>query len=342
MRDFLAGGLALLLFLGGPLSVLTPIPLAHLAISRGKPSRAAWLAALITVIVALLYFVPSSQAPAGIIDFLKISLPGFAMKESYGLWRGFSGGLAYLGWLLALGFVLVSSKLPRTVEWRIVIWLGGSCLVWIVLLSLWLRPEGMGIVAYFSAAIHNMMEQILSVDSGGGIKGEQLDFLRANRTAIEGGLLRMVPAMTLCGMLGILWANAVLLRVWARMDQIPPALGSDHPLARPLSLWRVPDHLTWFVIAAGALFFINAYLIKADSIRWILLNTFVVLGMIYFLHGLGITSFFLRRRFNPIVRGLVYGIIFIFFQTLGVVIVSLGFFDLWLDFRRLQTKNARP
>ena len=334
MRDFLAGGLALLLFLGGPLSVLTPMPLAHMAVTRGQFRRAAELAGLLAAGVVLLFLVPS-QAPAGLINFLKVSLPGFALKETHGLFLSLTGSLVYLGWLLTLGVVIVSSKLPRALESRVALWMGGSVIVWIA-------PAGMGISAYFTAAIHDMMEQVVAADSGNGIQAEQLDLLRANRSMIEAGLVRMMPAMLLCGMLGILWANTVLLRVWARMDQIPSALAPSHPLVRPLSLWRVPDPLTWLVIAAGALFFANVYLLQIQALRWILLNAFVVLAMIYFLHGLGIVSFFLRRRLAPIARGLVFGLIFIFFQTLGLVVVSLGFFDLWLDFRRLQTKNAPP
>lgn len=341
MRAFLAGGLTLLLFLGGPLSIFTPIPLAHLVVTRGEARKALGLAGWVALAVTGLFVVPAT-APAGLGDFLSLSLPGYALKESHGWMRSLAGSLSYLGWLGAMGFVIVSTRLPRTIEGRIALWLGGSAVIWTGALSLWLMPTGMGLVSYFSTALHQIVEQFFEAGTGGGMTTEQLDFLRANQQNIEGGLLRLMPAMTLSGMLAILWVDAVLLRVWARLDQVPSALPPSHPLARPLSLWRVPDPLTWFVIGAGALYFANAYLLKVDALRWVLLNAFLVLGMIYFLHGLGIISFLLRRRLSPMLRGLVYGLVFIFFQTLGVVVVSLGFFDLWLDFRRLQTKNASP
>jgi uncharacterized protein YybS (DUF2232 family) len=60
--------------------------------------------------------------------------------------------------------------------------------------------------------------------------------------------------------------------------------------------------------------------------------------MIYFFQGIAIVSFyFKKKRFPKILQGVLYGMIALQQLVLLLVIVA-GFFDMWIDFRRIKKK----
>ena len=68
------------------------------------------------------------------------------------------------------------------------------------------------------------------------------------------------------------------------------------------------------------------------------LNVLIILLTVYFFQGIAIVSFYFnRKQFPKIARFLLYGLIFIQ-QLLLMVVIAFGFFDTWLDFRKLNKK----
>jgi uncharacterized protein YybS (DUF2232 family) len=62
--------------------------------------------------------------------------------------------------------------------------------------------------------------------------------------------------------------------------------------------------------------------------------------MIYFIQGISIVSFYFdKRNFPRMLRGVLYGLIGIQ-QLFSLLVIGLGFFDLWIDFRRID-KNEK-
>jgi uncharacterized protein YybS (DUF2232 family) len=120
----------------------------------------------------------------------------------------------------------------------------------------------------------------------------------------------------------LVWTNLVgLLRM--NPGGLRERMGLDDTFFRR---WRAPEYLVWPTIGAGFLLVFGSG-ISAD----IALNVFKFLMAIYAIQGLSILSFFFDM-WN--VRGL--------FRALGYLIgvvlmmpllLSLGFFDLWFDFR---------
>jgi hypothetical protein len=123
---------------------------------------------------------------------------------------------------------------------------------------------------------------------------------------------------------------AVVL-VWANLStllRINPAGVRDKIGLAPTFLkeWKAPEWLVWPTIAAG--FFL---IVDAGPVTLVAMNVFRVLMAIYAIQGLSVLSF-VFDVWN--IRG--------FFRTLGFLIsiflmmpllLSLGFFDLWFDFR---------
>ncbi len=71
------------------------------------------------------------------------------------------------------------------------------------------------------------------------------------------------------------------------------------------------------------------------------LNGMVVLTIIYFFQGIAIISFYFEKKKIPMaIRTLLYGTIIIQ-QIFLLVIAGIGFFDVWLNFRKLGNDNNK-
>jgi uncharacterized protein YybS (DUF2232 family) len=142
-------------------------------------------------------------------------------------------------------------------------------------------------------------------------------------------VIAIMPALWINLTLLIATLNITFLRRWA---------ASERPFSNWLdySLWRLSERWIWLPIGSGALYFLNLYLIQSDRAQTVLLNILLVLGAVYFFQGLAIVSFFFRKKLSPFVRMMAYLLILLFIQVVGVVIVVLGIFDFWFDFRKLK------
>lgn len=106
-----------------------------------------------------------------------------------------------------------------------------------------------------------------------------------------------------------------------------PVTASGDPT--PVFTWRVPDWLVWVFIGSAALL-----LSDLPIAREIGFNGLLVMMTIYFLQGLAITTFWIRRlKLSPFVGFL--GVVLLFLQPLLLLLVTLvGLFDIWVVFRR--------
>ncbi len=90
--------------------------------------------------------------------------------------------------------------------------------------------------------------------------------------------------------------------------------------------WKSPDFLVWPAIVCGALL-----LLKFGWVSDVALNVFKFLMAIYALHGLSILGFLLDIwGVKGPLRALAVGVAVFLMMPL---LLSLGFFDLWFDFR---------
>jgi len=71
-------------------------------------------------------------------------------------------------------------------------------------------------------------------------------------------------------------------------------------------------------------------------------NILLVIGAAYFIQGLAIIAYFFHKNNVPrFLRGLTY-VLIAFEQIFTLLVVGLGLFDLWGDFRRLGKNNLNP
>ena len=130
----------------------------------------------------------------------------------------------------------------------------------------------------------------------------------------------------------------VLHIIWASLLLARPILVSRHlnyPEFGPLNLWKAPEYLVWVVIACGLVL-----LIPKVSFKLLSANGLGILMMIYFFQGIAIVAFFFDKKQMPrFLRVVLYSLIAVQ-QLLLLVVICLGFFDVWLNFRKLTTAES--
>ena len=103
-----------------------------------------------------------------------------------------------------------------------------------------------------------------------------------------------------------------------------------YPDFGPLQLWKAPELLVWGVIACALGLFIPITVVKVTG-----LNGLLTLMTIYFFQGIAIVSFYFeKKQFPRVVRFFLYALIALQ-QLILLAVIGLGFFDLWVNFRRL-------
>lgn len=132
-----------------------------------------------------------------------------------------------------------------------------------------------------------------------------------------------IPAMILLGISMLLLINfQVSRRLIERMG------GKVRPLP-PLAYWRLPWYLVWVFIGCFLLtgFGGGTFFYKLG------LNLYLLTTFLYALQGMAIMAHFIARL--RLARGLKVLLLFMIFLAFGQLLVFLGLFDTWIDFRKI-------
>ena len=165
------------------------------------------------------------------------------------------------------------------------------------------------------------ISQTTAIYEKSGLKGDELQALQQGVKEAGDLIARIYPALTLVGLAAIAGLNLLALqRLAARLGSLP-TIGDFRK-------FKNPDHLIWFLIAAGfALLLKDIYVLSAA------MNVLVVTVSLYFLQGLAIVIHF----FDWFKVGRLFRVIFYVLLTvqpyLAIAVALFGIFDLWGNFR---------
>jgi uncharacterized protein YybS (DUF2232 family) len=179
-----------------------------------------------------------------------------------------------------------------------------------------------------TTAVHDQVthsvDLALSTYRSLGVPENTLALAQAERDPVIAGFMEILPAMVVLTGVAVVLANLLLLQAWTDLGR--------HVNLR---LWRTPDALIWALIVAGFGMFAPTQPV-ASTAR----NLFLVILACYFCQGLAIVSYYLDRFRLP--RGIrIAGYILIVVQhLLTAIVLVLGVFDLWGNFRRLSSGSA--
>ena len=186
-----------------------------------------------------------------------------------------------------------------------------------------------GIIAMISEYISKTLEMVVTMYREIGMSEKDIQVISGLLDTFQYILLRIIPALTIATSLLIIWANILLVK------PLLIAKGIRYSDFDHLKTWKAPEILVWgFIMSAVMLF------LPSKTFLVIGLNCIILLMTIYFFQGIAIVSFYFeKKQFSRLLRFSLYSLGFIALRQLLIFIVSLiGFFDIWVDFRKLENK----
>lgn len=238
----------------------------------------------------------------------------------------FFSGLMFLGFALSEMF-----EKELSVEMTVVAACGmvlGAGLIGILLYSM---VANTGIYALVSTYVATNLALSLDLYKGIGIPQETIDTISGSLDQIQYVLVRILPSLAAASALFVAWTNLIAARpIMLRRGLYFPDFGR-------LNRWRSPDPLIWGVIGCGLIMFL-----PATGIRLIGVNGLLVLLTIYFIQGIAIVSFYFEKKKLPRAIRVVLYMMIAFQQLFLLVIICIGLFDMWINFRKIDTNKREP
>lgn len=250
-----------------------------------------------------------------------------AMVGTAGLFRGMLGGSVAVGVLATAGVpaVMAVLLLRRACRLELVVGAAVGCSLFCAFaFAAW---HGAGPFVWRDALHRHWQsgfDASLQVYRDLGISAESLADLDVAREDLSAQLEIVFPSLLLLATAAFWIVNLGLSRRWAGWPQL-----------ESLSRWRSADWMIWVLIASGFGLFLPRPAVGSAAI-----NVFILSLACYFAQGLAIVSFFLQRVGLP--RPLRLATFFVIaFQSLAtMLVVMVGVFDLWGDFRNLYARSA--
>lgn len=211
---------------------------------------------------------------------------------------------------------------------------GSAAIVWI---GFWLIVVMFSTLAGFSffSTAEETMKQSLEITTSlyeqMNVPPDTIATLQQSMDRIAFVLVRLLPGFSMMSLLFVGWVQLFLVRILGRKWLV--TLGNTK-IDAPLNQWRAPDLLIWILIGCGAMI-----MVPHPFARLIGINVLLPVLIVYMFQGIGIVSYLLEKTHAPRwLRVCIY--IAVFSQQIAMIIVMLlGIFDLWMDFRKTASKQ---
>ena len=141
-------------------------------------------------------------------------------------------------------------------------------------------------------------------------------------------MMIVMPGMFMISFMTTLWLNILIIRTLLKRKGII-IKSIEH-----LNLYKAPDMLIWAFIGCAM-----TLMIPSDPVKIFGINGLIVLMLVYFFQGIAVVSFFFQQKNTPMaVKGFFYFLIAVQVYVL-ILVIGLGFFDNWVDFRKLAASR---
>lgn len=236
----------------------------------------------------------------------------------------------YVGIGAVLGMVL-RRQWSATRLFLLPVVVGGGVILIAVAVLMVIGPQHLGQTAgtFVVAEMDQMVQQSLAMAKD--VPQEQLAMIKTLGMQMSALSLQLLPATI--WLLG-LTATALTLLLGKRL--VPRQMWMKYQGG--VTRWKAPSACVWLVIILGALYFANTYGFKMQQILPVVYNGLLAVAGLFLLQGAMITTYYIRRQREGFLRWMWYGVMVLFIQTAVIMMILLGIFDYWVDFRRIEQK----
>jgi uncharacterized protein YybS (DUF2232 family) len=199
-------------------------------------------------------------------------------------------------------------------------------------LLLYLFGSWTAMVDDFRESLTQQFMSALRIHGKIGFPADGLELFKERAPQLIDMTVQLLPALIFISLAFVVLVNVLLL-----CRRFPERRA--HWLAvEKLREWKGPELIVWALIVCGFVLFIPGM----EFAQIFAFNLLIILGACYFAQGLAVVAYFFEKNNVPrFLRALTY-ILIVFQQIFTLLVVGLGLFDLWGDFRRLEKKNLTP
>lgn len=329
--------LTLATFASGLFSWFTPLPLFY--IGRKYTIRHAilgWFAVLGIVACAYASFLlPDLKMPLKPEWFTW--LPAMLYYKDYGSGVVLKALIVYFSFSISLSLLLITLSQKEKEASRFMSRIAmGTSLATALAFVVCMGPQNLNaFVALIQQYTLSVLNQILALNqSSGSMSGDELIYIQQNKEMLATSFVRLLPGLALSATLFLIWVNVYVARrlfnVFGYFDRL-----------QSMIFFKLSFQWVWAVVLSLGIFLLNLYVLKLDWISFVLFNFLIVFATLYFFQGMAILAFlFLARQVAVWWRLLTYFLLIVFFQPLGLLVMGLGFFDAWYDFRKFNAPKG--
>jgi uncharacterized protein YybS (DUF2232 family) len=255
-------------------------------------------------------------------------VPIFTIILMVFLLGGISLYILFFAELLLLGFVLSELiELDLSIE-KVILY---ACIfvtfAGIAGLLFYSNISDTGIYALTAEYVAKNLELTLSLYENMGVSQEVIHVISNSLENIQYYMVRIIPALVVASYFIISWICLLLAKPILQSREL------FYPSFGVLKLWKAPDYLVWGAIGCGLLLLLPDRIFKIFG-----LNGLIILMIIYFFQGIAIVSFYFEKKGLPrMLRYFLYSLI-AFSRVILLAVIGLGFFDMWLNFRKSELK----
>lgn len=217
-------------------------------------------------------------------------------------------------------------KLKLRIEWNVVFSVGVMLVVSALLLLSYSHKYNINPVQRLDAFVGEVVSQVANnvekYKASSAISTQDLDKFVVDPEMTKRNILTDLPSFITIFLM-VMTVSNVLLMLRLNLQNVRETLCVDSDYFKH---WKAPDHMVWPTLAAAF-----CLVIEIPMLSDVALNVFKVLMAVYALQGLAITNYlFDLWGVKGFLRPLGYLLAVVLLTPL---VISLGFFDLWFDFR---------
>ncbi|MBF0225461.1 MAG: YybS family protein [Desulfobacterales bacterium] len=258
-----------------------------------------------------------------------ISILGVAIITTFLIFEGHYLNVFVFSALVSLGFLLGEFyEKEYSIEKTVVYSVGSVALGIFFCFILYSNVVNVKVTKLISDYMGKNFEVTLALYEKMDMPQETIHEIKTSLETIKYKFVRILPGIILAFIIFTSWINILLSRTLLKKNNLLfPNFGQ-------LNRWMAPEQLIWGIIICGGLL-----LLPNEALDFVCLNGIIILSTIYFFQGIAIVSFYFEKKEFPApLKALLYCLILLQ-QILLLVVIGLGIFDIWFDFRKLNSKE---